>query len=419
MIGTQSVVAFSKNLKFPVLQPHNHRRAVSSEEPSLDGSMDEEQGALSDSDLARIARTQTLATQAKGPSSDALESECRAEQSYLDVFDNSSLSDEWIDVVGTGQLLCKVESKGNGPKPRNGQRVKIRVTDQKLGIDSVEVQTFVLGFSMVIDAWELVIQLMHEGEIDYLKTDHRFAYGSIGEPSRGIPPYQSMEYILELIEIIDLPIFSQTPRDDLILFLSELKERGNYYYGRREFDKAVYVYKRGTDLINIPEDDDILCGLMSVLYSNLAVCYAKVTFPFLLDTFFIASMLCDWDMTLDASNKALQLNPENTKALFRKANAFANLNLIEEAITTLRSAINIDPEDQFIRKELNRLKVRFRLYQEQERSLCKRMISGRCLENETKFRAHGTRLRYVLLTIFFIFFGLFIHFLLVSVFFTR
>lgn len=46
--------------------------------------------------------------QAKGPSSDALESECRAEQSYLDVFDNSSLSDEWIDVVGTGQLLCKV-----------------------------------------------------------------------------------------------------------------------------------------------------------------------------------------------------------------------------------------------------------------------------------------------------------------------
>lgn len=58
-------------------------------------------------------------------------------------------------------------------------------------------------------------------------------------------------------------------------------------------------------------------------------------------------------MTLDASNKALQLNPENTKALFRKANAFANLNLIEEAITTLRSAINIDPEDQVIFYYLN------------------------------------------------------------------
>ncbi|VDO65832.1 unnamed protein product [Onchocerca flexuosa] len=37
-----------------------HRRAVSSGEPSLDGSVDEERAALSDSDLAGVARIQVI-----------------------------------------------------------------------------------------------------------------------------------------------------------------------------------------------------------------------------------------------------------------------------------------------------------------------------------------------------------------------
>lgn len=42
------------------LQNYCHRRAVSSGEPSLDGSVDEERAALSDSDLAGVARIQVV-----------------------------------------------------------------------------------------------------------------------------------------------------------------------------------------------------------------------------------------------------------------------------------------------------------------------------------------------------------------------
>lgn len=60
--------------------------------------------------------------------------------------------------------------------------------------------------------------------------------------------------------------------------------------------------------------------------------------------------LCDWKSTLDASSEALNLNAKNTKALFRRANAYANLNFLEEAIDTLKIAHNIDPDDEVSEK---------------------------------------------------------------------
>ncbi|KHN84347.1 binding protein [Toxocara canis] len=380
-----------------MVEVYQQRRAVSSGEPSLDGSVDEERGALSDSDLPGAVRVQTLATQAKGPSSDALEVECRAEHSLRTTNADGSSNAEWNDVLGSGHLFTKVLRSGTGPKPRNGQQVTIRVIDRKLGLDSVEKQTFVLGFSMVIDAWELVVQLMNEGEMDIVKAECRFAYGSAGDPSRNIPPYQPMEYSIELLEVGDALSFSSMPRDSLVAYISKLKERGNYYYTRREFDKAIFVYKRCTDVVNIPEDDEVLRNMFSVIYSNLAVCHAK---------------LCDWKMTLDTSDKALKLNASNTKALFRRASAYTNLNFIDEAIETLKTASAIDPDDVLITKELRRLKGRQRLCREQERSLYKRMLAGARGDEDLRGARHLTApARYALLAFFVMVFASFIHFL--------
>ncbi|VDK87643.1 unnamed protein product [Litomosoides sigmodontis] len=372
-----------------------HRRAVSSGEQSLDGSVDEERAALSDSDLAGVARIQTLAAKAKGPSSDALETECRTEQSSVsNNFHCSTSTEEWNDILGSEQLFCKVLKVGKGPKARNGQRVTVRVVDTKFGIDNVSEKTFILGFSMVIDAWEMVLQLMHEGEIDAIKSDHRFAYGSAGDPGRNIPPYQTMEYEIELVCITDGPLYTTLQTNELMKHITELKERGNYYYNRKELEKAIYVYKRSTELIGKPIEDEALRNLLSVIYSNLSVCYAK---------------LCDWKLTLDASSDALNLNAGNTKALFRRANAYANLNFVDEAIDTLNIAHQIDPNDELIVKELRRLKAHLKLCREQERSLYKRMLSGAQSDREgTHFIS---RARYSLLAFFVVVFALFIHFL--------
>ncbi|VDN08381.1 unnamed protein product [Thelazia callipaeda] len=247
---------------------------------------------------------------------------------------------------------------------------------------------------MVIDAWEMILQLMHEGEVDAVKSEHRFAYGSFGDPERSIPPYESMEYEIELIRITDGPLYTTLNNDQLIQYITELKERGNYYYNRKELDKAIYIYKRSTELIDTPSDVTIR-NLFSVIYSNLSVCYAK---------------LCDWKSTLDASNNALSLNSGNTKALFRRANAYANLNFIEEAIETLNTAHQIDPQDELIVREMLRLRTRLKLCREQERSLYKRMLAGAHDSSEDQPQTFINRLKFALCAIFIVALALFIHF---------
>ncbi|KIH59216.1 hypothetical protein ANCDUO_10564, partial [Ancylostoma duodenale] len=135
-------------------------RAVSSGEQSLDGSIDEERGALSDSDVNHVVRThvirlpfltfflflQTLASQVKGPSSDALEESCRMEAVARE------RGSEWEDVLGSGKLMKRVVRDGKGgERPTDGHWVTIKVVDTLRGVDSHDRLTFILGFSMVID----------------------------------------------------------------------------------------------------------------------------------------------------------------------------------------------------------------------------------------------------------------------------
>lgn len=362
-----------------------NRRAISSGEPSSDGSIDEERSALSDSDLADALRIRTIATQAKGPSSDALEADCRAEQSSCftsNDYETAEESDnnEWKDVVGSGQLMFKVLKSSSKGKPLNGQEVTIRVVDKTFGIDSVDEKTFVLGYSMVIDAWELVVSAMHEGEIVLVKSASRFSYGGIGDLERNIPGDQDMEYEIELLRISDGVTYSNMSPDVLHETISRLKERGKYYYSRKEIEKAIFVYKRCTDVVEIPRDDRDLRNLFSVIHSNLALCYAK---------------LGDWKATLTAAAEALKLNEKNSKALFRQANAFANMNMVNEAIESLKTAAAMEPSDVLIAKELQRMKLLQRKHIKKERNLYKRMLAGMHLDDASAQR-FVVRYRYLM-----------------------
>nr|CDJ87209.1 Peptidyl-prolyl cis-trans isomerase domain containing protein [Haemonchus contortus] len=213
-------------------------RAVSSGEQSLDGSIDEERGALSDSDVNHVARANTLASQVKGPSSDALEESCRMEAVARE------RGSEWEDILGSGQLMKRVVKDGSGSdRPTDGQWVTIKVVDTLRGVDSHDRLTFILGFSMVIDAWELTIKLMNVEEVAEIRAKARLAYGECGLDDI-IPQNQDQEYRIELLEIGASPDYQNMGEEELSDFVLMLKDRGNFYFNRREYEKAIFVYKR-------------------------------------------------------------------------------------------------------------------------------------------------------------------------------
>uniref|UniRef100_A0A1I7ZKX6 peptidylprolyl isomerase n=1 Tax=Steinernema glaseri TaxID=37863 RepID=A0A1I7ZKX6_9BILA len=402
----------------------NKRMAVSSGEPSLDGSAlasDDERAAFSDSEVHKgvVATEENIAKQVKGPSSDALEVECEAEAHaradaaleagdhdhehhhedvQVDQIESKPVEDGWEDVLGSGHLCRQIVTEGRtDKKPRKGQYVTVRIEDTLTHVDNYPELTFILGFGMVIDAWEMVVLLMNEGEKCKVRASSRFAYGAYGSREDPIiDANQDMEYTIELLSIGDSPTFTTMSFEEFAEFVEMLKTRGKHYFNREDYDKAVYVYKRSMDLRDIGDEDIPMKKLFSVVRSNIAMCYAKMG---------------EYRTVKEEAEAALDLDPSNVKAMLKRAQALEKLNEFEDAVEQLKEACDLEPDSSHITRELNRVKGLLREQRAVERELYKRMMAG--LDDPTvhRNRRMSFQMRYLMLSFFVVMFAMFFHFL--------
>ncbi|TKR94899.1 hypothetical protein L596_009131 [Steinernema carpocapsae] len=402
----------------------NKRVAFSSGEPSLDGSAmtsDDEQTAFSDSDIQKgTVNTDNIAKQVKGPSSDALEVECKAEaharhlaskkaegdtgkkekdEEPKEEIDSKPVEEGWEDILGSGHLQRKIEVEGKeDKKPRKGQYVTVKIEDTLLKVDSHDELTFILGFGMVIDAWEMVVLLMKEGEKCKVRASARFAYGSVGHSEPKISPDQDTEYTIELLSIGDSPTFSNMPFEEFSAFIDSLKARGKYFFQREEYDKAVYVYKRSMDLMEFEGEgvETEVKKLYSMIRSNVAMCYSKIG---------------DYRTSKSEAEAALDLDPNNVKAMLKRAQALEQMNEIEDAVEMTKEASEVEPGSPYIARELIRLRGLLKEQRAKERELYKRMLAGLDDPNAGRSRAMSFQMRYLVMSFFVVMFAMFFHFL--------
>ena len=82
--------------------------------------------------------------------------------------------------------MFQVLRKGMGlsTKPTPQSRVKVRTRgylDNGKTVDRHSSVTFTVGDGDVVQAWDLVVPLMEQGETASVKTNSRFAYGALGK----------------------------------------------------------------------------------------------------------------------------------------------------------------------------------------------------------------------------------------------
>ncbi|KAH7722310.1 hypothetical protein AAVH_10167 [Aphelenchoides avenae] len=389
------------------LRDHCGRLAVSSGEPSLDGSVGDEDRALSDSELQNVLRSETLARQVKGPSSDALEHHCEKEriQAVKREMESEAASHNcdshcgspqtsdagWEDVLGSGDLRRRVLKEGSGEKAKNGHWVTIRVKCPTNEVDNHEKLRFVLGYSMVIDAWELIVQLMRPGETCAVSTAARFAYGDAGLDTR-IPPDQPQEYEIELLDV-GAAVGADGPEQHFHDFMEMLKQRGRFYFHRQDFQHALNVYKKAADLIQRMEEES-LNELLATFYSNISACYVK---------------LSEWKDVLEHAEKSLALNDKSAKVWYRKAEALTQRKDYDEALEALTKATDLEPSDKLITREITRVQSLRRQQREQEKRVYKRMLGGIHETKENRWRTIS--LRWAVLAIMVVVFAGLIHFI--------
>ncbi|ANZ77697.1 BA75_04997T0 [Komagataella pastoris] len=115
---------------------------------------------------------------------------------------------------------------------------------------------------------------------------------------------------------------------------SSLKQKGNQAFADGNFQDAANIYQEALQID--PQN--------SVLYSNRAMCYVKLN---------------DWHQVLADTTVGLEFCMNDTKTqvklLWRQGLALSKLGNISEALESLNKALELDPNNNTVKSELDRL----------------------------------------------------------------
>ncbi|XP_046403600.1 peptidyl-prolyl cis-trans isomerase FKBP8 [Ischnura elegans] len=296
---------------------------------------------------------------------------------------------EWLDILGSGQLKKKVIKAGeNDSRPERYHVCVVNIQgtlEDGTVVEKYENYRFQLGDAEVIQGLDLAIPLMDVGEEADILVGPRFGYGTIGRPP-DIPPNAEITYRVQL-----LSSESETPLENLSALerkrIGNMKrERGNWWYSRDEHNFAIQCYRRALDFLddieggilvepdqdgkkpNEDELQDLLEDRLKV-YNNLAAAQLKIK---------------AYDSALSSVQTVLRCQPKNVKALFRKGKILAARGDTEAAIPVLRLASQLEPESKVIHQELSQLVKQKKKDSEMEKNLYRRMLGQDKVDENSK-----------------------------------
>lgn len=140
----------------------------------------------------------------------------------------------------------------------------------------------------------------------------------------------------------------------------ELYARGNYEYAFRRFGLTLkYLISLEHDVPSGEEGMDIK-GLKLSCYLNVAACQMRHH---------------NFESVVKNASKALNLQPNNAKALYRRGSAYLELQEYEKAQEDLMAAQELEPKNKAIARQLQILKSRVQKLNQYYASAMKKMFS--------------------------------------------
>lgn len=253
--------------------------------------------------------------------------------------------------------------------------------------DNFELQ---LGDCEVVQGLDLALGLMNVGEVCKLKLESRLAYGTKGlEPT--VPPDATVNFEVELLSV--------DPEDELeTLAISERRrkgnekrERGNWWYSRGENQLAIQCYRRALDYL-----DEVEGGIKTPLADGETEMTDAALQQLLEDRINVSNNMAAAQLKLELYDAALQslqtvlrCQPENVKALFRKAKVCRAKNDVQGALNCLKKAEKASPNNVDILKEISTLERLKEKQKKTEKELARRMFNG--LQTGSKNEKKDTR----------------------------
>jgi len=307
--------------------------------------------------------------------------------------------DGWEDVLGSGRLKKRIVKEGEeGNKPGKGTRVKVKV-EERVGGELVMQETsieFNVGESEVLQCLDLVLPLMCKGEVAEVTSEHSFAYGLKGDGDR-VAPSSDIQLLVTLEELQELASPPDIPLEERARIGNQKRERGNRWYARGENSLAVQCYRKAAEYLDdkqieedmevpidrflLPKDIQQLLEDRVKTFNNMAQAQMKLT---------------AWDTAMASIRQVLRIQPNNEKALFRKAKILQEKHQLDEAIGILRRINRLYPANKQCHTELANLTNKVKASRSAEQNMSRKMLGLDKVPMETSSGFFSKRLKVTL-----------------------
>ncbi|XP_074541121.1 inactive peptidyl-prolyl cis-trans isomerase FKBP6 isoform X3 [Halichoeres trimaculatus] len=291
------------------------------------------------------------------------------------------LRQQMEDVMGDGGILKEVVHPGEGPPVPQNASVLIHYSGfLEYSDQPFETTTrykhppmMKLGRDLTLAGLELGLLTMRKGEFSRFLFQPQYAYGDMGCPPF-IPSSATVLYEVHILDFLDSgqvdDFIGMSPEEQNMVPLSTLLEVvntvrsfGNRFFKQSRYDNAKDRYKQGMTLLGNrdaqtdPETEKIKKALLP-LYLNLSLTELHLERP---------------QKALKYSNKALEIDSNSTKALFRCGQAYLELHEYEKAQDCLIAAQAKRPFDSDINNLLRRVAMCYKDSLDKQKDLYSKM----------------------------------------------
>lgn len=171
---------------------------------------------------------------------------------------------------------------------------------------------------------------MKKGEKAILCCRSDYAYGN--SPTGSIPAGATLYFDVELINFGPKQKEKwELSEEEKVTSATSDKEKGGNAFKLGNFESACQFYLQAADMI---EDVDSARDLWVTCHINTAQSYLN---------------LKDFPSAAEQATLALNKDPNNLKALYRRGLARNHLGLAEEALSDLTHALSLDPENKSVK----------------------------------------------------------------------
>merc|ERR1712032_592204 len=283
-----------------------------------------------------------------------------------------------------------------GNKPGKGTRVKVKV-EERVGGELVMQETsieFNVGESEVLQCLDLVLPLMCKGEVAEVTSEHSFAYGLKGDGDR-VAPSSDIQLLVTLEELQELASPPDIPLEERARIGNQKRERGNRWYARGENSLAVQCYRKAAEYLDdkqieedmeVPIDRFLLPKDIQQLFEDRVKTFNNMA----------QMKLTAWDTAMASIRQVLRIQPNNEKALFRKAKILQEKHQLDEAIGILRRINRLYPANKQCHTELANLTNKVKASRSAEQNMSRKMLGLDKVPMETSSGFFSKRLKVTL-----------------------